>query len=100
MNFELLRSLQLSAEHTMRLTLALAPVLAGWGTDILITLQISFWHVTSRKNNIGTLQTKPSAGLSTSARYACMVEMGSSLTFLLQFLLGLHVFPLQRFDPK
>lgn len=36
MNFEPLRTFQLSAEHTMGLTLALAPVLAGRGTDILI----------------------------------------------------------------
>lgn len=36
MNFEPLRTFQLSAEHTMRLTQALAPVLAAWGTDILV----------------------------------------------------------------
>lgn len=122
MNFEPLRTFQLSAEHTMRLTLALAPVLAGRGTDILIftpgstalpwsqwscwyipiagELDISFWHVASRKNDTGTLQSKASAGLSTLARYTCIVETGSSLTFLLQFLMGLCVFPLQWFDPK
>lgn len=31
MNFELQRTFQLSAEHTMRLTQALAPLLAEWG---------------------------------------------------------------------
>lgn len=36
MNFEPLRTFQLSAEHTMRLTQAPAPVLAEWGIDILI----------------------------------------------------------------
>jgi len=34
MNFELLRTFQLAAEHTKSLTQALAPVLAKWGTHI------------------------------------------------------------------
>lgn len=36
MNFEPLRTFQLSAEHTKRLAQALAPVLAEWRTDIRI----------------------------------------------------------------
>lgn len=36
MNFEPLRTFQLSAEHTMRLTQTLAPVSAEQGADILI----------------------------------------------------------------
>lgn len=89
MNFEPLRTFQLSAEHTMRLTQVLAPVLAEWGTDISIfppgskVLLCSQWsssciptagEVTSCKYpsgmllqkgtvSTGTLGREPSAGL-------------------------------------
>lgn len=100
MNFELLRTFQLSAEHTMRLTQALPPFLAEWRTDIFIFTpgstvlpwsQWSCWPIPTagivasckclsgvllqKQCSAGTLQSKPSAGLWAPGRYTCLVKL-------------------------
>lgn len=75
MNFEPLRTFQLSAEHTMRLTQALAPVLAEWGTGISISTPGSTVLLCSQGNSCSI----PTAGEVTSCKHpsACAAKRNS-----------------------